>query len=167
MPGDEVELVATSSGRVWVCTVLERSADAAPMPLRLEGDVELRASGALHLEAEQAVTVRSTKGVAITAGRFLLESLEARFVSERLAIVGGAARVDLEDVTTAVRYVSQVFERITSKVKRSFRFVEELDSTEAHEIHVRAQRSFRVRSENAFMYADKLVKVEGDQIHLG
>jgi hypothetical protein len=60
-----------------------------------------------------------------------------------------------------------VFDRLLQRVKRSYRFVEEHDQVRAAQIDYVAQNNASLRGENTLITAKDLVKVDGEQIHLG
>ena len=94
-------------------------------------------------------------------------ALDARVFFERVGLSGGAAQASFETIKTVANVLEQVADRVTHRVKRSYRFVEELDTTRAKEIDTRAERTFSVQSQNTLMTAKALMKVDATQIHLG
>ena len=63
--------------------------------------------------------------------------------------------------------IDRVVDRITERVKRVYRKVEELDHLEAESIDWEAKRNLAVHCENALVTAEKLVKMDAEQIHIG
>jgi transglutaminase/protease-like cytokinesis protein 3 len=60
-----------------------------------------------------------------------------------------------------------VLERWSQKVKRAYRKVEQIDELRAQNIDYSADQTMSLHSENALVTAEGLVKVDGEQIHLG
>ena len=63
--------------------------------------------------------------------------------------------------------VDTVMERISQKVKRSYRLVEECDYLRSGEVDYRADKNMSLHGDNTMVTAKELVKVDGGQIHLG
>jgi uncharacterized protein DUF3540 len=163
--GDLVLAAASDSGRVWVLAVLERG--ETPHRLCVDGDATLEARGVLTVQADGGVHLKSREVVNVSTRRFEMRALDVRAYLERLAAVGTAAHVDFSTLKTIVGFAENVFERVTQRVKRSYRYVEELDVTHAHQIDMRAEETMHMRSKNTLMAAEQLMKVDASQIHLG
>ena len=58
-------------------------------------------------------------------------------------------------------------ERVTHKLKRSYRIVEEVDCVRSREMDYRATNNVSIRGKNALVTAEELVKLDGSQIHVG
>lgn len=148
-PGDTV-LVARTAGTCWVLAVLQRPG-SAPLRLRTAGDLEIGVGGRLTLAgSEMAVRARSA--------RMLIE--EVHHAGERLT--AHVSRLKLVGLT-----FETLTERLLTRVRRSYRFVEETDQVRSAEIDHRASETLRLSGRNAFMLADGVVKVDGEQIHMG
>lgn len=172
MVGDTVLTAVSPTGRAWVLAVLERDdavlASGAPTTLSAPNDLELDAGSAhaVRLRGKE-VEVRGGERVSLAARALELTAVDGRAFFERLGLAGGAARIDLERVKTVVGLFDSVLDRFSQRVKRSYRFVEEIDVTRAHQVDIRTEQSFQVRSQNTLLTSDGLTKVEAEQIHLG
>ncbi|MCB9595840.1 MAG: DUF3540 domain-containing protein [Sandaracinaceae bacterium] len=164
--GDRVLVAVAATGDAWVLAVLDRASEGA-LPLEVEGDVVLHASGSVRVEGDEGVELRSRAKVGLVARLLDVRAIDVRAATERLGVTGGVAHVSLESAKTVIGLVDQTFERLSTRMKRCYRFIEEIDMTRAHEIDTRADKTIHLRSKNAFVHAEQLVKVEGDQIHLG
>ena len=63
--------------------------------------------------------------------------------------------------------LDSVLDRFSQRVKRSYRTVEETDQLKAERIDYTASSTMSLHGENALVTAEQLVKVDGEQIHLG
>jgi hypothetical protein len=86
---------------------------------------------------------------------------------EELSVLGGAVKAELGKVKLYASTLDGFFERIRSHAKNSHRTVEELDQVNARHIDYAAQESAHLRGENALVTAHHLVKVNGEQVHVG
>ena len=60
-----------------------------------------------------------------------------------------------------------MLERLSQRVKRSYRTVDELDQLHARQLDYKVDKTMSLRAANALLTAEQLVKVDGGQIHLG
>lgn len=166
--GDTALFAVAKSGAAWILTVLERPDDCTTTHVEVDGDLSLRSrTGAVRLQGEERVEL-SSRGVVAVASRMLeVHAVDARAFAEKLHLTGTAAEVGIDTLRTVASRVDQVFDRLAQRVKRSYRFVEEMDVTRAHQIDMRAEETVHVRSKNTLMASDDLVKVDAGQIHLG
>jgi hypothetical protein len=167
--GDRV-LVAWSD-ESFVLAVLARRVDAharATITLSAEGDVTLRArGGALGLASNEAVTVTSSDRVEINTPELAVRAMKTSFFSSSLAYVGKVLDGEIDRVTLVARTVDRTIERVTERLKRSFRTIEEIERVKAQELDVDVEGGVSVHADSAVVSAEKLVKIDGEQIHLG
>lgn len=166
--GDTALLAVAPSGAAWVLNVLDRPDEQAATEVRVEGDLHLTsARGHVKVDGAEGVSVRSRGALSLASRLLEVHALDARAFAERLRVSGGAAEIGVETLRTVASRIEQVAERLSQRLDRSYRFIQELDVTRAHSIDVRAQETFHVRSKNTMMASDDLVKVDAGQIHLG
>lgn len=143
--GDFV-LIATGTGRGgFVLAVLEREPGASTT-LRTDGDARFEVPGGrLSLSARDAVEVAAPE----------------------LSFLGRIVRAEAQRLDAVLGHVDAVLERVSQRVKRSYRFVEEIDAVRAEQIDYRAAQNLSARGKNTLLTAEDLVKVDGAQIHVG
>ena len=163
--GDEVLVATSGDGRAYVLAVLEGD-ESAPTTLEVDGDLELRAAR-LGVRAPGGVDIASGKQVAIAGAEFALRALEGSVVVQKLSFVGGMLRSEVGAIKTVASTCDSLFDRVSQRVKRSFRFVEDVDQVKAHSLHYAAETTMSLRAENAMVTAEELVKIDGGQIQLG
>jgi glycine/D-amino acid oxidase-like deaminating enzyme len=164
--GDRALCATTQKGEAFVLAILEREEDG--VAITVEGDLELRApTGRVRVAASEGIDVGTTGELNLTSRELRVNAREGSLFVETLAFVGGVANVDLERVKSAIGFLDQTLERLSQRMKRSYRFVEEVDITRAKQVDVRAEENVHVRGKNAMVTAEVLVKMDGQQIHLG
>ena len=164
--GDSVLLVSTERG-AFVTAVLERE-PGAKSTIALDGDLELRLEkGRFAVAAQEGVDLVSGKDVSVVASGLRVNAVEGNVVLQRLSFLGGAVRAELEKLKLVASTFDATLERLSQKVKRSYRSVEELDQVRAGSIDYTAKSVMSLHAENALVTAEELVKVDGEQIHLG
>lgn len=166
-PGDVVLLAMSAGGAAYVLAILERE-EGAVSRIVLDGDVEVKAPhGRLGIAAQEGIGLVSGKEVSVTSGSVEVRAVSGSVVLERLSVLGTVVLAELGKVKLLAGTFDSVLERVSQKVKRSYRTVEEVDQVRAERIDYAAQRNMSLRGENALITAEELVKVDGGQIHLG
>lgn len=165
--GDDQVIVAhTPNGAAYVLAVLER-APGAKATVRVDGDLELcLANGRFAVAAQDGIGLVSGKDVSVTAGELKVNAVEGSVVLQQLSFLGGFVRAEMEKVKLLAGTFDAVMERLSQKVKRSYRTVEN-DQLRAERIDYTAKSTMSLHAENALVTAEELVKIDGEQIHLG
>jgi hypothetical protein len=166
-PGDRV-LVATLPGEEhWVLAVLETS---APQTTRIEvdGDLELRApGGTITAAAGRGVTVTTGGEAAVLAGAVRVVARRGLAAFDELTVL--AERLDAEVTRAKATFgtVDTVMERLSQRARRVYRVVEELDQLRTRRADYTARETFQVHAHDTLLTSEQLVKIDGDQIHVG
>lgn len=165
--GDRVLLATTMGGEAFVLAVLERTGDE-PAVLTTDRDLALRApKGRVRIASGEGVDVTTTGELNLVSRVLGVRAAEGTLSVDALAYVGKLADIGIDRAKGLFGIVDQVAERVSQTVKRSYRFVEELDVTRAEQIDMRASANVNVRGKNAIVSAEQLVKMDAEQIHLG
>lgn len=166
-PGDLVMVATSARGDCWVLAVLERAEEGATA-LEVDGDLTLRArGGAVTVAADEGVRVASGAEVSVVAPSVRVAADAVKGVFETMALLGAALEVDAGRVRAAAGVIDTVAERVSAKAQRVYRVVEEFEQVRAGRLDWLARKVLSLRSEHAVIHAKQLVKVDGDQIHLG
>jgi hypothetical protein len=165
--GDRVLLASGADGRCYVLAVLERE-EGAGAELSVDGDLSLAArAGQIRMVARDGVSLASGGDVDVVAGGVNVNAAEGSVVVQRLTYVGRLFQSEIEKVKSFAGSLDMVLDRFTQKVKRSYRFVEELDHKRAGQVEHTAEKTMSLRGKNTLVTAEQLVKVDGGQIHFG
>ena len=163
---DTVLLATAADGRSWVLAVLER--EATGVVLSVDGDLELRPrAGRVAIKSTEGVSIASGGDVSVAAKSVDVNALDGRVVFQRLSYLGRLVRSEVEKVKVFAGTFDAVMDRFSQQVKRSYRRVEELDQLRAESIDHTADKTMNLQAKNTLVSAEQLVKVNGDQIHLG
>ncbi|NUP06022.1 MAG: DUF3540 domain-containing protein [Polyangiaceae bacterium] len=163
--GDKV-LWARQGTESFILSVLTRGSDAQAV-LSVEGDVELRARrGKVAVVGEREVEVSSGGEVSINAPSVTVRSLATKLLSASVSVVGQALDANLEKVRVVAGIVDSRLERLSQTLKRSYRRVEEVDQVKAGQIVMSAEGNASLHADNTLMTANKLVKLNGEQVHI-
>jgi hypothetical protein len=165
--GDRVLCAGSRREGHYVLAILTR-AEGTKAAVSVDGDLELRVpSGRFVVAAQEGVELISGKDTAVVSGSVSITAAEASVGVERLSLLGSFVRAEIESVKLLAGKLDSVVERVSARLKRSFRTVEETDQVRAARIDYAAQSTMSLHAENALVTASELVKVDGEQIHVG
>lgn len=159
--GDRVLLVTEDGGDAFVLAVLEQR-DPSSATISVEGDLSLRSvRGKVTVAAQEGLELVTAATARIAATAVEVGAIEA------LTVTAAAVKAEMEKVKVFATTLDSFFERVSLRAKRSFRTVEELDQVKARHLDYAAAGNAHLRAENTFVTAQDLVKLDGEQVHIG
>lgn len=165
--GDQVALLApagTSAAYVWA--VLERG---EPGPLGIAAPQGLSISapqGSIVVSAER-IELLSRQRLGLTGADVEVEARGLRVVFRELQAAGARAALSIDSVRSVGKDLTLLLERTLTRVRRSYRVVEELEHLTARQLDYKVNENASVRAKNHLVTAEQLVKLDGKQLHLG
>lgn len=165
--GDRVLFATLPGDEHWVLAVL---AHAAPQPTRIEvdGDLELRApAGTITAAAGRGVTVATGGEAAVLAGAVRVVAQRGLAALDELTLLAERLDAEVGRVRGTFTTVDTVLDRLSQRARRVYRVVEELDHLRARRVDYTAKDTFQVHAHDTLMTSEQLVKIDGDQIHVG
>jgi hypothetical protein len=164
---DRVLLVVTPAGESYVLAVLDRQ-EGAPASITADGNLDIRLHrGRLGVAAPEGVNVVSAKDVSVVSGGVQVRAVEGNVALQSFSFLSTFVRAELEKAKVLGGRLETIFDRLSQRVKRSYRFVEESDHLRAERIDHVARETVSLHGANTLITAEQLIKVDGDQIHLG
>ncbi|MFO0554797.1 MAG: DUF3540 domain-containing protein [Polyangiaceae bacterium] len=165
--GDMV-LVARSEDFAFVLSVLVGHAEGGASVVSVDGDLTLRSTGGrVAVVGGEGVTVTSGGEVAVNAPSLVARTMSATFFADSLSYLGRKVDAQVDRVKVLGQALETAIDSVTSRVKHSFRTVEEIERVQANELHVNAEATLNLHGKNTLMTAEKLVKLDGEQISIG
>ncbi|MGE0787639.1 MAG: DUF3540 domain-containing protein [Sandaracinaceae bacterium] len=166
--GDEVLVAVGARGESYVTAVLTRS-EASPATLSAPGEgLEVIAPrGRLTFVAPEGVELVGGKALRLSAEEVAVHAREGTIAIGRMLVQGKEALVHVPALKGVFDKVETTANRVMQRAKRSFRVIEETDTTRAGDIDTRAENGFVLRAKDALMNARRLVKMDAEQIHIG
>jgi hypothetical protein len=164
--GDHV-LVAMPPGECYVLAILRRD-NGAPCKIAAEGDLEIAApKGKVVVSSGEGIDLLTSKETSVVSSRISLHAADVAAVFDRLTYIGARVQAEVKKLRVVATDVDGFFERTLTRVKRSYKFVEEIEQVRAKQIDMTAETSVRVHSESTVITSDGLCKFDGEQIHIG
>lgn len=149
----------------YVLAVLERESPNAQ--LTCEGDLSVKCGSKFTVVASEGVDLVTPKHVNLTADEVGIHASRAKLFASEILAIGSEIVGELANVKLKGTFFDKVYERVTERVQRSFRRVDEIDQLKAKQMDYLAEETLCLRSENMVAVAKELVKVDGEQIHFG
>lgn len=166
-PGDEVLVALDRTGEAWVLAVLDK-ASGTRTDIDLPGDLCIRlGDGRFTVAAQEGVRVVTGRDIEMVSRGFNLHAVTGNLVVEGLTYLGSFVRSEVDKIKVKATSHDSVLSRFSQRVKNSYRTVEQLDRVKARQIDYAAETTACVRAENTVITAKELVKLDGEQIHLG
>ncbi len=166
--GDRVLYAVLRAGQAYVLAVLERSDDEAPMRLGADRDLVIEApAGRLDLVGAEGVGVASGAKLSMAAHAVEMKATEGTFALEDLYFLGKKVLAHATRGTIVGEVLETMAETVTQRAKRVLRVVSQVDQLRAGVADIEAKSALRIHSENSYMTAEKVVKLDGENIHLG
>lgn len=164
---DDLVLLAVAGVGAFVLAVLQRET-GTPTAVEIEGDLYLRLkSGRFRVAAQEGIELVTAGAASVVAGGLDVNATEGNVVLQRLSFLGDVVRAEIDRVKLLATSVDSVLERLSQRVKRSYRTVEETDHLRAERIDYTADKTMSLHAEHTLVTAEELVKLDADQIHLG
>jgi Protein of unknown function (DUF3540) len=165
--GDRVLVAGSRREGFYVLAILTRE-EGTRAAVSLDGDLEVRLrSGRFVVAAQEAIDLVSAGQVTVVSEGVAVHAAVGDLAIDRLTVVGALVRAEIDAIKLFARRVDSVVERVAQRVKRSYRTVEETDQVRAERIDYVAKKTAHLHGENALVTAKELVKIDGEQIHVG
>jgi hypothetical protein len=168
LAGDMVLLSSPATDKLWfILAVVDRQGIHETV-LSADGDLALRLpSGKLDLATRDGAAITSAGEVDIAAPRLLVNTLDTSVISDKLALSARAASITAAGLSIAADAIDTVAERISERVKRVYRKVEELDQLRAFCVDYLAKGTVRIHSKHTVVSADEAAKIDAKNVYLG
>lgn len=167
LAGDTVLVAGDPDNQLFVTAVLQR-ADTSSIRISVEGDLTVGVSkGRFSVAAVHGIDLVSAGEMTMTSSGLTVNASKGNIFIDQLSYLGRLIFVEADKIKLIGRFFDAVLERISHKVKRSYRIVEEIDQVRSNVIDYRASKNMSLRGQNTLVTAKDLVKIDSDQIHLG
>jgi hypothetical protein len=149
-PGDLV-LVGQAEGETFILAVLARRGNAPMRVAMPDGATIAVPDGRLTLDA----------------GALALRADTTEVATGSLDVNAAHTDASLGRIALLAQTIDTLAQRIVGRFRRSIRIVEESETLRARDIEQRASNHMHLRGDAMTMQGSTLVKLDGEQIHLG
>jgi hypothetical protein len=165
--GDTVLVSGPDAQRLYLTAVAEQ-ADASMSRIDTEGSMTLAANrGEVSIEADTQLTLKGRQSVRIGTSRLALDAAEADCRVGRLDYEGADVEAKVLNVRVIGRLYEAVVDRLVQLSRSTFRMTDGVEQVRAGRLDYQAEEMLRVHAKNTFVTAERVVKVDARQIHVG
>jgi len=167
LTGDTVLISVAPSGRCYILGILERE-NGGPASLVFEGDVEFKAKeGRFRVAAQEGIDLVSAKGTALVSPELSINSVQADVSIQHLSFFGTFLQGQIQKIKMIGQAYDSVFERVSQRVRRCYRWVDELDQLKAGQLNYLVKKLMSLRGKYSVLTAEEDVRIDGDKILMG
>jgi len=166
LPGDMV-LVSRAASGCYILAILERHGDQHAC-LAFEGDADLRLKqGRLRVAAQEGIDLVTAKDTALFSPQLSINSVQAEVSIQHLSFFGTFLQGQIEKIKLIGQACDSIFERVSQRVKRCYRWVDELDQLKAGQLNYLVKKLMSLRGKHSVLTAEEDVRIDGDKILMG
>lgn len=165
--GSRVLMVGDPTGDCYILAVLEFG-KSKKHSIHFDGDTELIAkNGQLHIAAQKGIDLTTVEDVNLVSSKMKVHTNHADISISRLVYMGSTLFSQIDTIKTLASTVDATIKRLTQKLTRSYRTVEEEERVQAGQIDYSAEKTFSAHGKYSLVTAKKDVKIDGKMIHMG
>jgi hypothetical protein len=165
--GDTVLMSIAPSGTCYILGILERE-NVGPASLVFEGDVEFKAKeGRFRVAAQKGIDLVSAKDTALVSPELSINSVQAEVSIQHLSFFGTLLQGQIQKIKLIGQTCDSVFERVSQRVKRCYRWVDELEQLKAGQLNYLVKKLMSLRGKYSVLTAEEDVRIDGDKILMG
>ncbi len=165
--GDQVLVAFIPGHPSYVLAVLERD-PSAPARVNVDGDLAIHAAGGrVSITSSEGLDLLTEGEATVVAKGLNVHATRGNVVLDQLAFLGSAVVAEMGKAKLVTAALETIADRVVMRAKRAYRFVEELDHLRAERLDYVANSTLSLRGENTVVTAEQLVKLDGEQIHVG
>jgi hypothetical protein len=165
--GDQVALLCPAGSDVsYIWAVLER-AEEGPLGIAAPGGLTVSAPAGSVVVSAERIELSSRERLGITGAEVDVEARGLRVVFRELQAAGTRAALGVESIRSVGKNLTLMVERTLTRVRRSYRVVEELEQLTGRQLDYKLSGNVSVRAKSSLITAQDLVKLDAKQLHLG
>jgi hypothetical protein len=166
-PGDTVLVHGAATARPYVLAILERGADSLAARFSVDGDLVIEATRDLRVVATRELDLQGTNALRVEGAQIAVTAEHADVVTRRARFSADETSVRSNVLRVIGQALENIVERVVQISKTSYRTVEATDHLRAGQIDHEAEAYVRMHGNHVLVTANRLSKIDADQIHLG
>jgi len=165
--GDTVLISLTPSEHAYILGILERE-NERPVSLVFDGDVALRSrDGRLQLAAQEGIDLVTAGDTALVSPELSVNSVQADVSIQYVSFFGTFLQGQIERMKLIGQTCDSVFERVSQRAKRCYRWVDEVEHLKAGQLNYLVKKLMSLRGKYSVLTAEEDVRIDGDKILMG
>ena len=164
-PGDVALLWDGGSEGCYILNVLVKSGTESRVDFT--GDATIRIdAGTLRIQAPDLV-MDGEKTASLCAPEITVTAVKGNASFYAFSFLAKVCTAKMEKASAVIRTLDATIDRITERVRNSFRWIENAEQVRAGRISYFIRERFSARAKHASLKADEDVTIDGKKIHLG
>lgn len=165
--GDEVMFSHDSKQNYCILAIIDRP-DQQCAKLSFPGDVTIEsARGEVSLVGQKGLQFASPESIALRASKVNVMAARGLINIDDVTLTGEKATSHISGLTVFAKSLDTVADRVSQKLKNSFRVIEGVDQTRAGDVLTTIKNLFSLRSRQSAIIAKKDIKIDAQRIHMG
>ena len=167
MPGDTVLISGPDPQQCYLIAVITQ-AQIEQSHLRFAGDVHLVSEkGSVVLHAEQDLALQGGQQLSLDSASLRLNTQQANCAVQDMNYMGSKVKASVARLSFVGKVYEAVLDRMTHIASHIFRHAEQVEHVRARHQDCEVESVMRLKAGQALITGKELVKVDGDQIHMG
>jgi hypothetical protein len=130
--------------------------------------VELKTrDGRFSIAAQNGIDLVTAKDTSMVSAELSVSSMQAEVNIQHLTFFGMFLQGQIERIKLIGQACDSIFERVSQRVKRSYRWVEELEQLRAGQLNYLVKKLMSLRGKYSVLTAEEDVRIDGDKILMG
>lgn len=165
--GARVLMVGDPSGECYILSVIEHGIEKK-CSIQFDGDAELLTkNGRLQIAAQNGIDLATVNNIGLISSGLTVHSTRAEISISQLLYLGSSMFAQVSKIKVLASTMDSTIKRLTQKLIRSYRTVEDLDQVKAGKIDYNAEKVMSLHGKYSLITAKKDVKIDGKLIHMG
>lgn len=167
LEGDRVLVEGRIDGEMYITTILERVSEVAPV-IKIQGGLQLRVEGGkLQIQSEEGIDLTTLGSLCMTSEQLDLRADEGNVYFSKLSYIGKNLMSQIESISALGGIMNFIVDTVVQKSKTSHRVIEDTEYVRSRHINYQASHNMQMHGKNTMLTAEELVKLDGEQIHMG
>ncbi len=159
-PGDRVLISQDQEEGSYILAVLSHGTSRQGTDIEFRGDVRVRVrEGSLSLAAEDKLEC--------SGEHYAVYAQNGEIAVARLSVLGRVIQWQAKKILAVAENVEHVFHSLTQRLRESQRYVEEHEDVQCGSARHLVEETLTMQAKNINHMAEEVVKVDGEQVHLG
>ncbi len=165
--GDKVMLSRDEHDQCYILSIIHRAVGNAAR-LSFQGDVSINSQqGSVTIAGDQGVQLASPKDLTMASQELNVVATTATLNITELDASGDQLTSNISKIRVFANTMDSVAERLSQRLKNSFRMIEGVDQTRAGDVLTSVKNLFSMRSRQSAILAKKDMKIDAERIHMG
>lgn len=165
--GDKVLISIDEQGICFILSILEKAKQENVTEIIFNKDVNLCSLlGEINLISNKNISIVSEDKLHFASNNFSLSAQKGKIMLTNLSFIGKKIKANLKKIKLVCISIEHVLDRLTQKIRNSFKFVKEHDEVQSNSSRYLVEDTLTMQSKNAVHMAEEIVSINAEQVHL-